>query len=171
MLNPESMEKIKSAADEVSRREGCFFYDLEFIGNRQNRILRVYIDSDSGQVSVDQCANVSKGLSLLLDVEDLVPGGAYELEVSSPGLERVLRLPWHFRTAIGKDVKLVTHDPIPELKGETKSVEGRLVEAGDDAVKLNFTSSPEGAADVQIPIANIKRAQTIFNLMKNDKKR
>src|ERR1700677_2020838 len=116
MLNPDSMEKIKSAADEVSRREGCFFYDLEFVGSRENRILRVYIDSESGLVSVEQCANVSKGLSLLLDVEDLVPGGHYDLEVSSPGLERVLRLPWHFKTVLGKDVKIVTHDPIEGLK-------------------------------------------------------
>src|SRR5271167_3827817 len=136
MLNPESIEKIKSAADEVSRREGCFFYDLEFVGNRQNRILRVYIDAEGGQVSVEQCANVSKGLSLLLDVEDLVPGGAYELEVSSPGVERVLRLPWHFKTAVGKDVKVITHDAIPELKGEQKSVLGQLIAAHEEAVTM-----------------------------------
>jgi ribosome maturation factor RimP len=115
---------------------------------------------------VEQCANVSKGLSLLLDVEDLVPGGAYELEVSSPGLERVLRLPWHFKTAIGKDVKVVTHDVIPELKGQTKSVEGQLIATAEDGVTLKF-----GDADVHIPFANVKRAQTIFGYMKNDKKR
>jgi ribosome maturation factor RimP len=166
MLNPDSIEKIKSAADEVSRREGCFFYDLEFVGSLTNRILRVYIDSESGQVSVEQCANVSKGLSLLLDVEDLVPGGAYELEVSSPGVERILRLPWHFKTALGKDVKVITHDAIPELKGETKSVEGQLLSTADDGLTLKY-----GSENIQIPFVNVKRAQTIFGYVKNDKKR
>lgn len=166
MLNPESIEKIKTLADEVSRREGCLFYDLEFSGGRQNRTLRVYIDTEAGPVSVDQCANVSRGLSLLLDVQDLIPGGAYELEVSSPGVERVLRLPWHYRNAVGKDVKVVTFEPIPGLKGEVMSVTGVLLAAQEDSATVKVADN-----EVVIPFSNIKKAQTVFGYMKGDNKR
>ncbi len=170
MLSPESIEKIKVLADEVSRREGCVFYDLEFSGGHQNRTLRVYIDADSNTtllpVSVEQCANVSRGLSLLLDVQDLIPGGAYELEVSSPGVERILRLPWHYKTAIGKETKIVTFESIPGLKGEVKSLTAELVAAGEENVTVKLAD-----ANIEIPFTNIKKAQTVFSYMKGDTKR
>ncbi|MEK6554972.1 MAG: ribosome maturation factor, partial [Bdellovibrionota bacterium] len=93
MLNEEKTEKIKGLAQEVCEREGCSLYDIEFVGAGRHRVLRIYIEANGeGQVTVEQCANVSRGLSLQLDVEDVIPGGQYELEVSSPGLERMLKL-------------------------------------------------------------------------------
>ncbi len=166
MLNPESIEKIKTLADEVSRREGCLFYDIEFGGSGQNRTVRVYIDTEGAPVSVEQCANVSRGLSLLLDVQDLIPGGAYELEVSSPGVERVLRLPWHYKTALGRDVKVVTFEPVPGLKGEVKSLTGQLLAAQEDSATVKLADN-----EVVIPFSNIKKAQTVFGIMKGDNKR
>lgn len=166
MLSPQAFEKIKSLADEVSRREGCLLYDIEFSGNPKSRVLRVYIDTETDQVSVDQCANVSRGLSLLLDVEDVVPGGGYELEVSSPGIERPLRLPWHFKKAVGQQVKIVTLDPVEGLKGEVKSLTAELL-AGDEAGATFLC----GENTVTIPYKNIKRAHVIFDYKKNEKKR
>ncbi|MCB0351495.1 MAG: ribosome maturation factor RimP, partial [Bdellovibrionales bacterium] len=138
MLSPQATEKLKLLADEVSRREGCLLYDLEFSGNPKNRVLRVFIEAEKETVSIEQCANVSRGLSLLLDVEDLIPGGNYELEVSSPGIERPLRLPWHFQKAIGQEVKLVTFDPIEGLKGEVKSFTTELVGADDEVAQFKY---------------------------------
>src|SRR5689334_1425287 len=113
MLTNSAVEKVKSLAQEVSAREGCRLYDIDFSSNPKSRILRVYIDSVSAEpVSIDQCANVSRGLSFLLDTDEFVSGGAYELEVSSPGVERVLREPWHFQLAVGKSVKVTTVEPI-----------------------------------------------------------
>jgi ribosome maturation factor RimP len=166
MLSPEALEKIKSLADEVCLRESCIFYDLEFSGGHQNRILRVFIDTESGAVSVEQCANVSRGLSLLLDVQDIIPGGAYELEVSSPGIERILRLPWHYKTAIGKEVKVITFESVPGLKGEVKSLTGQLISAQDDSATLKYADS-----EVVIPFTNIKKAQTVFVTTKGTNKR
>ncbi len=65
----------------------------------------MFIDK-AGGVSIEDCANVSRGLNLRLDVEDVIPGGQYELEVSSPGLDRKLTQGWHFEKAVGKTVQV-----------------------------------------------------------------
>ena len=166
MLSPQAVEKIRSLADEVSRREGCLLYDVEFSGNSKSRVLRVYIEAEKENVSVEQCANVSRGLSLLLDVEDLIPGDRYELEVSSPGIERVLRLPWHFQKAVGQEVKVVTFDAIEGLKGEVKNLNSEVLSADEDGAVFRYQ---EGEA--RVPYKNIKRAQVVFSVKKTDKKK
>lgn len=106
------VDRVRALAQEVSVREGCLLYEVEFSGGPHGRILRVYIDRTDGAVSVDDCANVSRGLNLLLDVEDVVPGGGYDLEVSSPGLERRLTQKWHFERAVGQPVRVRTSGPV-----------------------------------------------------------
>ncbi len=141
-LSEGALEKIKSLAAEVSQREGCILYDLEIVGSAQNRVLRVYIDEDSNGVAVDQCANVSRGLSLLLDVEDLIPGGAYELEVSSPGVERPLTQLWHYEKALGETIRVRTKEVIfpvgqkPDNKSKVKQIVGKLLTAGEGERKV-----------------------------------
>lgn len=169
MLSVQTVEKIKTFADEISRREGCFLYDIEFSGNPKSRILRVYIDTEVNQVSVDQCANVSNGLSLILDVEDVIPGGSYELEVSSPGVERILREPWHFKKVVGEQVKVLTFDPVNSSDkscAELKSFTGELIHSDDQNVQFRFKEEV-----ISIDYKNIKRAQVVFSIKKNEKKR
>jgi len=166
MLSVQAIEKLKSLADEVSRREGCLLYDIEFSANPKNRVLRVYIDSESQGVSIDQCANVSRGLSLLLDVEDLIPGGEYELEVSSPGVDRLLREPWHFKKSLGQFVKVVTLDPVEDLGREVRSFTGQLKSADDQACVFETDKG-----ELRVPYGNIKRAQIAFDYKKKEKKR
>lgn len=157
------LEQVRKLAEDVSRREGCSLYDLEFSGAGGARVLRVYIDKDGGPVSVEDCANVSKGMNLLLDVDDPIPGGAYQLEVSSPGLERVLKQPWHFEKALGTQVSLKSFAPLIEFNAEiavlakAKQIQGELssVEAGGVRVK-----SPVG--DVFVPFSAITKAHTVF---------
>ena len=165
MLSPQAVEKIRTLADEVSRREGCLLYDVEFSGNPKSRVLRVYIEAEKENVSVEQCANVSRGLSLLLDVADVIPGDRYELEVSSPGVERVLRLPWHFQKMIGQQVKLVTFDAIEGLKGEVKTFTSELLSADEDAAIFRYQES-----EARVLYKNIKRANAVFELKRSDKK-
>jgi ribosome maturation factor RimP len=165
-LNPQAYEKLCSLADEVCRREGCRLYDLEFQANPKSRILRVFIDAEKEAVSVEQCANVSRGLSLLLDVEDLIPGDHYDLEVSSPGIERLLRQPWHYERAMGQEVKIVTHEPVEGLKGEVKSLTGPIKAAETEGFVVVYQDG-----EVRIPYRNVKRAQVVFGFKKNEKKR
>jgi ribosome maturation factor RimP len=165
MISQEQMTKIKTLADEVSRREGCRLYDVEIGGGRE-RILRVYVENEKENVSIEQLANVSRGLSLLLDVQDVVPGAAYELEVSSPGVDRILREKWHFQGAIGRSAKLILFDRAPELKGEVKSLQSVIKSASETHVGMEHNGTP-----VEIPYENIKRAQVVFEYKTNEKKR
>ena len=98
--------KITALAEEVAQREGCMLYDLKFTGGAAGRSLKVFIDKDPDGAGIEDCANVSRGLSLLLDVNDAITGGAYELEVSTPGLDRHLTAGWHFKRVLGKTVDL-----------------------------------------------------------------
>ena len=170
-MKEESLHRIREMATEVCEREKCRLYDIEFVsGSRgKGRSLRVYIDRVDVGVSLDDCSNVSRGLSLLLDVDDAVEGGEYELEVSSPGLERVLRQKWHFESAIGKRIELKTklpvdqfNDPHPGLKNRQK-LTGKLsaIEGEDLFVELD-------GLRVKVPIAQVEKGKRLFEIGAND---
>lgn len=147
------LERVREYAQEVAAREGCQLYDIELVDGPR-RILRIYIDRTPGGVSLDDCVNVSKGLNLRLDVEDVMPGGAYELEVSSPGLERKLTQPWHFASAVGSSVQLKYRDP---SDGNNKSYEGKLVEATESSLKFENSKGPW-----TVELVNVQKARVVL---------
>lgn len=166
-LTRDWVQNLKRVAQEVSEREGCRLYDLEFVDGR-SRILRVYIDKPTsdespGGVGIDDCSNVSRGLNLLLDVEDLIPGGAYELEVSSPGLERKLTETWHFETVVGEVIKAKVSEPLPvpeNYKGkgtEFRQVQGELVSVTEDELKI-----VKDEVEWTVPRSTITKANLVF---------
>ncbi len=98
------LERIREAAERVAQSLGIEVVDVEWKVGKQ-RFLRVYIDKPEG-ISHKDCEAVSNQLSVILDVEDLVPGQHYILEVSSPGLDRKLTRPAEFaalRRAAGEN--------------------------------------------------------------------
>lgn len=161
------IEKLKALATQVAMREGVELYDLEFVGGSkgQGRAVRVFIDKPGG-VGIQDCSNVSQGLNLLLDVEDVIPGGAYSLEVSSPGLERRLREERHFLHAIGKRVWVKTSSSMEaervrkQATGTVEAVEGGTVHLQVDGKLL------------AIPLEIIEKAQIVieWNSNKGQKK-
>lgn len=188
-MQSELIDRIRKMADEVTAREGCAVYDLEFTGGGNGRILRLFIDKASGEnVSIDDCANVSRGLNLMLDVDDVIPGGRYDLEVSSPGVERVLRERWHYERAVGKTIALKSFAPLadfnPEraelvkartLTGMLASVEGEGIRVAPhgvtkDAAKSAMkdladepaVDSTEKTKQVYVPFETITKAHTVF---------
>ncbi|WII71966.1 ribosome maturation factor RimP [Bdellovibrio sp. 22V] len=169
--NPSWMEKVENMANEVATREGCFIYDIEFVGAGKGRTLRVFIDKEDGSISIDDCSNVSKGLNLLLDVEDIIPGGAYNLEVSTPGLDRTLKKPWHFQKVVGKKVYIKTTKAL-ESAGVTdkkwkaaKTVEQVLESADDSGIRFVVND-----VEIKIPYAMIDKAKVVFEMTKGQKK-
>jgi ribosome maturation factor RimP len=87
---------------------GYELVDIEWVAERGGGVVRVYIDllpGSAGHVSVEDCERVSREVSALLDVDDPVPG-AYSLEVSSPGFDRVLRVPQHYARFVGCRVRV-----------------------------------------------------------------
>lgn len=185
-------DRITQLASEIAQREGCELYDLEVVGGGGNRIVRVTIDRESG-VSIDDCSNVSRGLNLILDVEDIIPGGAYQLEVSSPGIERGLRTPRHFQRAIGQRVQIKTFETLGALKalvaleqptpaeakalqhwGTQKSFEARLLAFDELTVHFEIKLPEPKAKDgvlrslvAHVPLDKIAKAHTVFDMEKN----
>lgn len=91
---------IEPAVDAV----GYELVDVEYSGRGANARLRAYIDAPGG-ITVDDCETASRQISAVLDVEDPIPG-EYQLEVSSPGLDRPLVKPEHFRRVVGQQVRI-----------------------------------------------------------------
>lgn len=155
------LDRLNALANEVALREGCEIYDLEFT---PQRILRVTIDKTPGPVGVDDCANVSRGINLMLDVEDIIPGGAYQLEVSSPGLERTLKKPAHFAKAVGQKVVVRLNQAVGPLLGlseprweKAKQLQGLLKAQSEAGIEVEA----EGGS-FQLPWTSLEKVKTVF---------
>lgn len=171
MLSEQLIQKIESLAEDIATREGCRLYDIEFAGSGQGRILRVYIDKLGG-AGIEDCSNVSRGLNLILDVEDVIPGGAYSLEVSTPGLDRVLRKPWHFTEAVGKKIWMKTSKSLGDLGMQSKKLQSakQLSElvASTTETGVNFLIENE---NVFVPFDVIEKAKMVFEFKEKGKKK
>src|SRR5688500_8506170 len=97
--------KIEEIAQRVAESEGIELVEVEVKGGGNNRFVRISIDKPEGVTHAD-CELMSQQVGTILDVEDVVPGGHYTLEVSSPGLERKLLKPQDFQRFQGKKAKI-----------------------------------------------------------------
>ena len=131
--------------------------DLEISGQGKGRILRVTVDGEN--LTIDRLADLSRGLSRLLDNETDIEG-QYQLEVSSPGLERKLKRPTHYVKSVGREVVTKV------AEGDTKTtLRGRLAAAGDDS----FTIDVEGGEAQVVKYADVITAKTVFRWEKSPK--
>ena len=163
-----NLEKIREAAERVARSEGLEIVDVEWKVGKQ-RFLRVYIDrvpaegtvetaeaeevvSPYAKISHADCEKVSQQLSVILDVEELVPGPGYVLEISSPGMDRALKTEKDFQRFVGRLAKISTTEPI----GEAKFFEGRLKGFTDGKVRMELKGKE--ARMVEIPLGTIRKA-------------
>jgi len=139
--NPQQTRLI-SIVEPVCQASGYDLVDLRFLLDQGGWVLRVAIDrpldenTDPTQVAEDRvdlqaCAELSRELSAVLDVEDPIPQ-AYSLEVSSPGIDRALRTPHHFRHFTGSDAKIQMAVPLATSTGERKNFRGILKGISDD---------------------------------------
>src|SRR5437868_12120528 len=104
------LDRIREAAERAARSAGVEVVDVEWKIGKQ-RFLRVYIDKPEG-VSHNDCQAVSEQLGVLLDVEDLIVGPSYILEVSSPGLDRKLSKPAEDERFAGRLARISTAEPV-----------------------------------------------------------
>jgi ribosome maturation factor RimP len=108
------------------------------------------------KISHTDCERVSQQLSVILDVEELIPGAAgYTLEVSSPGMDRALTKPEHFTRFAGRLAKITTSEPV----GEAKFFEGRL--AGFSGGNVRMTLKGKEARIVELPLHMIRKANLV----------
>src|ERR1700723_4053200 len=153
--------KIREAAQRVASSLGLDVFDVEWKIGKQ-RLLRVYIDRLPGPQNPDDmgvshldCQHVSEQLSVILDVEDLVPGPAYVLEVSSPGLDRKLLKPADYERFTGRLAKIWLNEPVEN----SKVFEGRLAGFAEGNVKL-----PVRDKEIAVPFAGIRKANLVVEL-------
>lgn len=144
------LDKIREAAERVAHSEGMEVVEVEWKIGR-DRFLRVFIDKPEG-ISHKDCETVSQQLSVILDVEDLVPGPHYTLEISSPGLDRKLLKPADYERFVGRLAKITLSDPVEEKK----YFEGRLAGYGDGIVKMQLKDRV-----VELPYAGIRKANLV----------
>lgn len=147
------LERIREAAERAARSAGVEVVDVEWKIGRQ-RFLRVYIDKPGG-VSHADCQAVSEQLGVLLDVEDLVPGPRYILEVSSPGLDRKLTKPGEFERFTGRLARISTSEPVDN----STFFEGRIAGFAEGRVKIEVHGRI-----VELPFAGIRKANLVVEL-------
>lgn len=144
MVNRYINPVLKQRLGNLIASMGYEMIGCELIPQGRQSLFRIYIDKERG-VTIDDCSNVSRQVSAMLDVEDPFPG-KYTLEVSSPGINRPLFELAHYRQHMGKSVKIRLHVPVnqrKQYKGQIKGVVGEeihlLVEGMEQEVVLAFS--------------------------------
>jgi ribosome maturation factor RimP len=185
------LDKIRALADRVAASHGLAVVEVEYIGNPKQRALRVYIEKDAASraklaipaeagelklpehVSVDQLAGImvedcqvfSEDFGTVLDVEDLIPGADYTLEVSSPGLDRKLRGLVDYERFTGSLVKLRTIEPVDG----NSHWQGRITRVSSEELELDLSTVSKkknkiAAApkkSVTIALSNVSKANLV----------
>jgi ribosome maturation factor RimP len=145
----ESIERVRTLALRVLEFAGMELVHLEMKREPGGFIVRLYIDKEGG-VTLDDCATVSRRLSVELDIEDPVPE-RYTLEVSSPGLDRPLVGDRDFERFAGRHIRLSTAEPIDGRR----NFKGRLLGLRDGCVRLLLDEGVE----VSIPRTRVAKAR------------
>jgi ribosome maturation factor RimP len=151
-------DQIESLISPAVEASGCELWGLEFQSQGRRSRLRIYIERPEG-VTVEDCERVSRDVSDLLDVEDVVPG-TYVLEVSSPGMDRVLFKADHYQANLGAVVDVRLNFP---FEGR-KHIVGVLVGLEEDEVIVRPQEESDEGSDGEefvLPLENIHRARLV----------
>lgn len=182
------LDHVRAIAERVAASLGLEVVELDLRGGGKSRMLRIFIDKPIGLaqeglsqendkpegVTHEDCANVSREVSTILDVEDAMGAGPYVLEVSSPGLDRKLFRPVDFERFQGSRVKLTTKDPV----NGNRHFEGRLEHFESGRLTLDLAEArrkirpkknaggapaPREAAQhkLEIELANVEKANLV----------
>ena len=188
------LDQIRATAERVAASHHLELVDLEFQGGSKFRTLRVFIEKNASEraklaeqaaagtselpkgvpvemlsgVTHEDCAQFAQDFGTVLDVEDLIPGAEYTLEVSSPGLERKLFRPEDFTRFQGSLIKLQTFTPV----NKNRQWQGRLTKFADGVLTIDLSAvKQKGKAKkavtestVDIALANIEKANLVAEI-------
>ena len=158
------LDKIREIAGRAATGQGVEVVEVEMRGGGKARTLRITIDKPEG-VTHEDCANVSREVSTILDVEDAVPGASYTLEVSSPGLDRKLQRAEDFERFTGSRIKLTTREPVNgnrHFEGRLEGFQGgKLMLETISARKKPKPGHPQHGQKVEIELANVEKANLV----------
>ena len=131
-------------------------WGYEYRPQRESALLRIFIEKNSDDesgISVDDCAIVSRQIGAVLDVENIIPV-AYILEVSSPGMDRVLFTPEQYQDYLGTSMKIRTRTPIDERR----NFKGTLIKTTESVVTIKVDNQ-----EFEIPFESIDRARLVLD--------
>jgi len=162
------VERVRAIAERVAASSGLEVVEVELRGGGKARMLRIVIDKPvagaidklSG-VTHEDCANLSREVGTILDVEDAVPGGSYVLEVSSPGLDRKLVRPADYERFAGSRVKLTTRQPVNGnryFEGRLENFQAGWLTLDLSAARKKFRPGDGAPQKLEIELANVEKA-------------
>lgn len=164
-------KKVYSLVKPIIEELGYRVYDVIYEKEGTNNYLRIFIDKDDG-ISIIDCENVNNAITDILDEKDYIKN-SYMLEVSSPGLERIIRSDEHLSQNIGKEIEIHTFSTIEE--SNTKKITGILEKFDEQAIYLDaiikkVTIKLKGKSDIQtenkhimIERKDISKMNTVYN--------
>jgi len=171
----EIVAKIAEIAERVADPEGLEIVDVELLGSGRGRLLRIFIDRyaasprpGSGEAPPDgplgvshaDCEFISHQVGTILDIEDVIPGDSYTLEVSSPGLERKLSKAKDFERFVGQKAKVVLREPVENQR----RWEGRLAGISEGVVALEVAAPmPTAGRVIHFPLDQVQKANLKFD--------
>ncbi|WP_022847272.1 MULTISPECIES: ribosome maturation factor RimP [unclassified Desulfurobacterium] len=153
------IEKVKELLLPILEEGNFELVDIEFVREPIGWVLRIYADRENGGITISDCQWISERIGTILDVEDLIHH-PYNLEVSSPGLDRPLKKQKDFEKQIGNVVKIKTTEPLDNQR----NFKGEILSADDKGVTIHDVSRN---TEVEIPFEKIKTAKldldSLFN--------
>lgn len=147
MNDQQCIIKIEQIITPLLNSENIELIEIELKGAIGNQLLRIFVDVEGG-IQLNHCVELSRKISDLLDIEDIIPG-KYRLEVSSPGVERPLKTVKDFQRNEGRRVRITFHDGI--------TTEGNIFKTENSDVYINSADTQE-----KYPISAIKSAKLML---------
>ena len=147
------VEKIQTIAERVAASEGLEVVEAQLLGGGAHRVVRIFIDKLAG-VTHSDCEKVSHQVGTILDVEDIIPGGRYTLEVSSPGVERKLSRASEFERFQGHKIKVTLREPVEN----SRHWSGALAKFSEGIITLE----PSPGKSVCFPLEQVEKANLKF---------
>ena len=152
-------EQVQALLEPLVEKLGYELVCLELQGSGQNSLLRLYIDAPQG-IGLEDCERVSREVSATMDVADPI-SGSYRLEVSSPGLDRPLAKPEHFRRFAGRQAKLQMRAPV---EGRRRFA-GRLLGLEQNEIVIEVDGS-----SFRLPLEQVEKARLVPEYAADDRK-
>jgi ribosome maturation factor RimP len=146
------LERVRELAEPIIKELNLDLVDIEYLPQRGRGIVRITIDKDNGGVTLDDCTKVNREVGYILEIKDLF-FHPYQLEVSSPGLERPLKTLGDFEKFLGRKVSLKTSDP---LNGK-KNFKGTLRQVQNGTVRLEMDGGLW-----EIPFGLVRHAKLVY---------
>lgn len=150
-------ERVETLIQSKVQELGYSLYDVQYVKEGQNYFLRIFIEKPGDTISLDDCEKVNNTVNELLDNADYIKD-QYFLEISSTGVEKLLRKDKHLKDSIGNEVRVSLFKPVELDKAKHKEVVGVLKSFDENEVVLEIESG-----EISIDRKNISQMKTVYN--------